>query len=81
LDNLEQVVEVGRDVAELLARCPGLAILATSRAVLGLAAEREFTVPPLPLPATASAGVAEVAASPAVALFVDRARAVHPGSP
>ena len=55
-------------------------MLATSRTVLGLRAEREYPVPPLPLPAgPGTASVAEVAASPAVALFVDRARAVRPG--
>jgi predicted ATPase len=80
LDNLEQVVEVARDLAELLARCPGLDILATSRTVLGLRAEREYPVPPLPLPADpATASPAVIEASPAVALFVDRARAVRPG--
>ena len=80
LDNLEQVVQVAPDLAELLARCPGLAMLATSRTALGLRAEREYPVPPLPLPADpVGASVAEVAASPAVALFVDRARAVRPG--
>jgi len=84
LDNLERVVQVGRDLGELLARCPQLAILATSRRVLGLAAEREYPVPPLPLPARSPPGpaggdLAEAAASPAVALFVDRARAVHNG--
>jgi predicted ATPase len=80
LDNLEQVVQVAPDLGELLARCPGLAMLATSRTALGLRAEREYPVPPLPLPADpVSASVAEVAASPAVALFVDRARAVRPG--
>jgi predicted ATPase len=80
LDNLERVVQVAPDLGELLARCPGLAMLATSRTVLGLRAEREYPVPPLPLPADpVSASVAEVAASPAVALFVGRARAVRPG--
>jgi predicted ATPase len=55
-------------------------MLATSRTVLGLRAEREYPVPPLVLPADpGTASVAEVAASPAVALFVDRARAVRPG--
>ena len=54
--------------------------MATSRTVLGLRAKREYPVPPLPLPADpATASLAEVAASPAVALFVDRARAVRPG--
>jgi predicted ATPase len=80
LDNLEQVVQVAPDLGELLARCPRLAILATSRTALGLRAEREYPVPPLPLPAGLGASsVAEVAASPSVALFVDRARAVRPG--
>src|SRR5262249_31394723 len=78
LDNLEQVLQVARDLGELLARCPGVVIVATSRTVLGLRAEREDPVPPLATgPATAAAG--EVAAWPAVALFVDRARAVRPG--
>ena len=80
LDNMEQVVGAARDLGELLARCPGLTILATSRTVLGLRAEQEYPVPPLPLPAgPATEPVAELAASPAVALFVDRARAVRPG--
>jgi len=80
LDNLEQVVQVARDLGELLARCPGLAIVATSRTVLGLRAEREYPVPPLPLPADpAAASLADIQASPAVALFVERARAVRPG--
>jgi len=78
LDNLEQVLQVAPDLGELLARCPGVVILATSRTVLGLRAEREYPVAPLPAgPATGSAD--EAAAWPAVALFVDRARAVRPG--
>ena len=78
LDNFEQVVAAARDVDALLARCPGVVVLATSRAVLGLRAEQEYPVPPLPLPADpARVPVAELAASPAVALFVDRARAVR----
>jgi predicted ATPase len=77
LDNMEQVLRVAHDLGELLARCPGLTILATSRTALGLRAEREYPVPPLPAgPVTASAE--EFAAWPAVALFVDRARAVRP---
>jgi predicted ATPase len=80
LDNLEQVVQAAPDLGELLASCPGLAMLATSRTVLGLRGEREYPVPPLPLPADPStASAAEMAAGPAVALFVDRARAVRPG--
>jgi predicted ATPase len=53
-------------------------ILATSRTALGLRAEQEYPVPPLPLPADpASASIGDLAASPALALFVDRARAVR----
>jgi predicted ATPase len=73
-------VQVAPDLGELLAHCPRPAILATSRTALGLRAEREYPVPPLPLSAGPGTGsVAEMAASPAVALFVDRARAVRPG--
>jgi predicted ATPase len=79
LDNLEQVVGAARDFGELLARCPGVTILATSRTVLGLQAEREYPVLPLGLPAATAAAVEGLTASPAVALFVDRARAVRPG--
>jgi len=79
LDNLEQVVQAAADLGELLARCPGVTILATSRTALGLRAEREYPVLPLPLPAAGTVSREELASSPAVALFVDRARAVRPG--
>ena len=80
LDNLEQVVAAAPDLAELLARCPQVAIVATSRTVLGLRAEREYPVPPLPLPADpAAVPLQDLESWPAVALFVDRARAVRPG--
>ena len=80
LDNLERVIQVAGDLGELLARCPGVTILATSRTVLGLAAEREYPVPPLPPPADpGTVSLEELESSPAVALFLDRARAVRPG--
>ncbi len=84
VDNLEQVVQAGRDLGELLARCPRMTILATSRTVLGLRGEQEYPVPPLPVPGGPGAPGGAVpsgglAACPAVALFVDRARAVRPG--
>ena len=82
LDNLEQVINVARDLGVLLARCPGVVILATSRTVLELQAEREYPVPPLPLPPLPGSGevpAGELAASPAMALFVERASAVRPG--
>jgi predicted ATPase len=80
LDNLEQVVQAARDLGELLAQVAGLDILDTSRTVLGLQAEREYPVPPLPLPDyVPGTPLAQIASAPAVALFVDRARAVRPG--
>lgn len=80
LDNLEHLPEAVPGVADLVGACQGLTVLATSRAPLRLAGERQFPVPPLPLPeADASALAAEVTArSPAVELFRQRAKAVAP---
>jgi predicted ATPase/class 3 adenylate cyclase len=47
LDNFEQVVAAARDVAELLASCPRVRVLATSREPLRIAFEREYQLPPL----------------------------------
>ncbi|OYU77659.1 MAG: hypothetical protein CFE45_30595, partial [Burkholderiales bacterium PBB5] len=82
LDNFEQLVDACAPVvATLLARCVGLHLLITSRRALGLDGEHERTLPPLPLPAPGDladeAAQAEAALNPAVALFVDRARAVR----
>ena len=79
LDNVEQVLDVAPHLEELLARCPGVAILATSRLVLPLRAEREYVVRPLSLPDDPEPPVEELASTPAVALFIDRARAVRYG--
>ena len=49
LDNLEQVVDCAPAVSALLAACPDLTLLATSRTPLRLRAEREYAVPPLEL--------------------------------
>jgi predicted ATPase len=78
LDNLEQVVAVAPELDQLLTRCPGLEILATSRAVLRLRAEREYPVGPLTVPVFSERPPMEALASlPAVRLFVDRAQAVR----
>jgi len=78
LDNLEQAVDAARDLDELLARCPGVAILATSLRLLRLRAEWVYPVPPLSLPPDpATVALDELAALPAVALFVDRASAAR----
>jgi predicted ATPase/DNA-binding CsgD family transcriptional regulator len=79
LDNFEQVVEAAPLLAELLASCPRLALIVTSRAALRVRWERELSVAPLPLPDSAvPAAVVDLAENPAVSLFVDRARAVRP---
>ena len=78
LDNLEHVVGVAPDLDQLLARCSRLDILATSRTVLRLRAEREYSVGPLTVPVfSAPASLEQLASLPAVQLFVDRAQAVR----
>lgn len=74
LDNVEHVLDCAGDVAELVARCPGLVVLATSRAALRVRAERERPLAPLDVPT--GPGTAAVAASPAAQVFLDRAAAV-----
>jgi hypothetical protein len=71
LDNFEQLLAPALDgsavtlVAELLAACPGVAVLVTSRERLHLRAEQRYRVPPL-------------APDDALALFAERAAAVNP---
>lgn len=77
LDNLEQVNGAGRVVARILEAAAGVGIIATSRQPIGLNAERQYPVQPLALPDDLSLSAA--GSSPAVQLFVDRARAVRPG--
>jgi predicted ATPase/DNA-binding CsgD family transcriptional regulator/Tfp pilus assembly protein PilF len=116
LDNFEQVLDAAGDIATLLARCPDLSLLITSRAPLHLRWEREMPVGPLPItppgdgdrgaggggedsaqaswpspkvdadtPKSEGHGVLSLTPgprplppSPAVRLFVERARAVRP---
>ena len=80
LDNFEQVVEAAPRVAELLARCPRLKVLATSREVLRLSGERVFSVPPLGLPdlERLPEDIHTLSEYEAVEFFVERARAAKP---
>jgi non-specific serine/threonine protein kinase len=73
LDNCEHVLAAAPLVGELLRHCPRLRVLATSRAPLGLAGERLWTVAPLALPAEGHPGPDY---GPAVTLFVARGREV-----
>ncbi len=82
LDNFEQVVHAAPTVAGLLATCPRLRVLVTSRVALHLYGEREFPVPPLPLPGAVSAvggpSVEDLRRNEAVRLFVERAQDARP---
>ena len=79
LDNFERVLAAVRPVADLLARVPGVKVLATSRIPLRAYGEQEYPLAPLPLPDPARLPpVAGLTQYEAVRLFVARARAVSP---
>ncbi len=79
LDNFEQVVSAGGEVVELLAACPQLKVVVTTREVLHFRGEREFAVPPLVLPDLKDLpDLAALSHNAAVALFIQRAQAVKP---
>jgi predicted ATPase/DNA-binding CsgD family transcriptional regulator len=83
LDNLEQVLDVGPWLTELLAACDGLKLLATSRIRLRVSGEQELDVLPLSVPEPIEPLVGEATAEAldqyeAIQLFVARARAVDP---
>jgi transcriptional regulator with XRE-family HTH domain len=74
LDNVEPVVEAAPELAEILAACPRVTALATSRVPLRVRGEWEVPVAPLVVPEPREvADPAALAAVPAVALFVERA--------
>ena len=73
IDNMEHLLPAVPVVADLLAGCPRLTVLATSRAPLRLTGERQFPVPPLSL-----AGASPLGRSAAVRLFEERAAAISP---
>jgi predicted ATPase/class 3 adenylate cyclase len=77
LDNFEQVLDAGPQITELLAACPKLKLLVTSREVLHLYGEHEFSVPRLSLPDRAQLlPLDRLIEYDAVRLFIKRARAV-----
>ena len=78
LDNLEQVIGAGPDLAAVLDACPGMTMLATSREPLHLRAEHEFTAPSLSVPDERWSTIAGLARYEAVDLFARRMRAVRP---
>jgi predicted ATPase/transcriptional regulator with XRE-family HTH domain len=74
LDNFEHLLPARDEVLALLEACPRLTVLATSRVALRVRGEREYRIAPLELPDTDSS-LEALECSPAVALFLDRARA------
>lgn len=79
LDNFEHLLDAAPQIVPLLAACPDVRVLVTSRALLNLSGEQDWPVPPLTLPAdTSHLPLREAAEAPAVALFVERATRVAP---
>jgi predicted ATPase/transcriptional regulator with XRE-family HTH domain len=79
LDNFEQVLDAAPLVGDLLKSVEPLRVLTTSRAPLRLRGEREYAVGSLALAEEPDAmAPADLARSPAVRLFVERARDVQP---
>ena len=76
LDNFEHLLASASLLPTLLDASQSLKVLATSRAVLRVYGEHDYSVPPLALPNRAGAPpLATVSHNPAVALFVARAAA------
>ena len=79
LDNFEQVTEAAPAAASLLAAAPSLQLLISSRSALRVSGEQEYPVPPLGLPDPAQLPpLDQLSQYEAVALFIERARAVKP---
>jgi predicted ATPase/DNA-binding CsgD family transcriptional regulator len=79
LDNCEHLIDTTAELAAaLLTACPALQILATSRAPLRIRQEQRFPLDPLPLPPAGPLPLARLRDNEAVALFVERARALRP---
>ena len=78
LDNFEHMMPAAQQVATLLAGCPRLHLLVTSRQALRLQGEQEIVLSPLALPSTDVVPSAElIHAVPAVRLFVQHAQATR----
>jgi non-specific serine/threonine protein kinase len=79
LDNAEHLIQTSAELVEhLLTYCPKLKILVTSREPLSIGGEATFQVPSLSLPAEKVTTEAELEASEAVQLFLERSRMVRP---
>jgi predicted ATPase len=80
LDNCEHLIDASAKFCEHIIRhCPKATFLATSREPLGIDGERVYRVPSLSLPGDDAETAADLTASDAVRLFVERARMQDPG--
>lgn len=78
-DNFEHLISAGPDVSDLLAACPAVKVLATSRQPLHIRWEHQYPLLPLALPDPSTIpDAATLVRSPATALFIERARAGQP---
>ncbi|CAN5697961.1 hypothetical protein BH23CHL4_BH23CHL4_15870 [soil metagenome] len=77
VDNFEHVLTAASVLTELLAHCPGLKILVTSRVLIRVTGENAMAIPPLasPDPLTPLA-LDDLVGSPAIQLFIQRAQSV-----
>jgi predicted ATPase/DNA-binding CsgD family transcriptional regulator len=79
LDNFEHLIAAAPLIADLIAACPSLKVMVTSREVLRVQGEHEFPISTLPLPDPARLpDIQTLGQIEAVALFVQRTRAVQP---
>jgi predicted ATPase len=78
LDTMEHVRAVAPTLADLQARTPGLAVIATSRLALRIPGERVVWLEPLPVPGTGEQDPEAIRDNPAAILFLERALAVRP---
>lgn len=76
LDNFEQVVDAAPSIARLVATAPATKVLITSRTRLGIRAEHELPVTPLPLPDEDAKG-SSLRENAAIRLFVRRASSAN----
>jgi predicted ATPase/class 3 adenylate cyclase len=77
LDNFEQILDAASAIDQLVSEAPRLRVVITSRSPLRIAGEHEYHVAPLGLPDTDH--IDDLAASEAIALFVERTAAVRTG--
>lgn len=81
LDNAEHLLSAGPGIARVVAGCPDVTVLVTSRAPLRVRDEQEYAVAPLAVPDEGTDTLAGLRAAPAGALLLDRAGAVTGAAP